>query len=487
MKSKILILSLVLTLLQISTSVWAASRVEFILDVSGSMNALTGGEKKIDAARNAVAGTVQGIPEGSVVALRFYGHRIPQQDKAKSCLDSQLVIPFGPINKSMFLSSVNQTLPLGQTPIAYSLQQAAKDFGPAKDEEAVIILVSDGEETCGGDPVAVARNLVARGFKIKIHTIGFDVDPTTRAQLMAISQATGGQYQDARNTAALSESLKKVTEESFLIEKKKTIYGEPIRGGDSYETAVPLQSGKLFRLDHHQKSGQFDYFYVDLKGGQNLVATVETGEKGIEIRGAEVTERGQPTAGFEIHTNQRKRIDRSVTTVLGANAKKAFHLSLNAEQGGRYYLLVGVSWGAQHKDNRFIVQVEDLFDAGTQRDAGNHQGGAIEIRPGLYAKNSLRENDKVDFFKFKANQGEIFSIKARPAKDVSLDITVLDSDGVQQEFKRAPNSGAAVKIEGIKPKKDGEIFIKVKNSHVFKPDTDYSLELVQGEIIKPRP
>ena len=52
---------------------------------------------------------------------------------------------------------VARATPRGQTPLTYSLEQAAQDFGATSDEERVIILVSDGEETCGGDPAAAAR------------------------------------------------------------------------------------------------------------------------------------------------------------------------------------------------------------------------------------------------------------------------------------------------------------------------------------------
>src|SRR5687767_14292377 len=78
----------------------AASRVEYILDVSGSMNAISGSESRIAAAKKALTTMVQGIPDGSVVSLRLYSHRVSPQDKAASCKDTELVIPFGPIDKN---------------------------------------------------------------------------------------------------------------------------------------------------------------------------------------------------------------------------------------------------------------------------------------------------------------------------------------------------------------------------------------------------
>ena len=93
----------------------------------------------------------------------------------------------------------------GYTPIAYSLGQAANDF-PADAKERVIVLVSDGKETCQGDPVVAAKALAAKG--ITVHTVGFIVDTAARGQLQAIAQATGGTYFDAPVGPELPDTLK---------------------------------------------------------------------------------------------------------------------------------------------------------------------------------------------------------------------------------------------------------------------------------------
>jgi Ca-activated chloride channel family protein len=56
-------------------------------------------------------------------------------------------------------------------------------------------VVSDGKETCQGDPVVAARALAAKGTTV--HTVGFVVDTAARGQLQAIARATGGTYFDA--------------------------------------------------------------------------------------------------------------------------------------------------------------------------------------------------------------------------------------------------------------------------------------------------
>ncbi len=217
-------------------------RVEIILDVSGSMKAPMGSGSKMDAAKRAIREAITGLDEGGVVGLRYYGHRVPQERKAESCKDTELVVQFQALDRSSFLRVVDGAVPRGQTPIAYSLEQAARDFGAPSDEERSIVLVSDGEETCGGDPLATVRDLAAQGFKVKVHTIGFDVDAAARAQLESISRATGGEFYDARDTSALAESLRQVTQKALLIQRDST-FGEVIRGGNTYDDAVPIKPG----------------------------------------------------------------------------------------------------------------------------------------------------------------------------------------------------------------------------------------------------
>jgi hypothetical protein len=468
----------------LATPLHAASRVEFILDVSGSMNKFTSGEKRIDLARKAMAAAVASIPDGSIVALRLYSHRIPHTQREQSCKDTELVVPFGPINKQQIIDIVNRATPLGETPIAYSLEQAALDFPTSGDEQPVIILVSDGEESCGGDPVAVANGLLAKGFKVKIHTIGLDVDPAAQAQLQAISTATGGQYKDARDAAGLTSSLQQLTQESLLVKKETSVYGQPIRGGSSYETAVPLVPGQQYRLDHHQRKNEFDYFYVDVKDGQKLEALLETGSKGVSISGQQlneqVRENNAPYAGIQIHSPQRENL--TDTEIIGNAAdRKTLSVPTGVGQGGRYYVLVGSTYDHQHKDHPFKVSVIDLYDAGTTVDAGDKEAQAIEIQTGMYPKNHLHGNDRVDMFKFKAAPGVSYAVKARPTSEQKrLEITIKDADGVELIGASSPNPGAVVKIDQFGSVKGGDLFIRLASYYSDEVESDYSLELTAG-------
>ena len=289
-----------------------SARIEIVLDVSGSMRSSLGSEVKIEAAKSAIRQTVAGIPDGSVVALRYYGHRVAQERKDESCRDTELVVQFQPLDKPRFLGALDKAVPRGQTPIAYSLQQAAQDFGAPSDEERAMILVSDGIETCGGDPLATVRDLMAKGFKVKVHTIGFDVDAAARAQLEAISGATGGEYFDARSASALAETLGKLTQRALLI-KRDSAFGEEVRGGAKYEEAVAIKPATVYHLDHHQREDEYDYFVVEARDGQKIVASIQAVEKGVTIRGDKFQKSGMRYTGIAIHApDQRALVDKWV-------------------------------------------------------------------------------------------------------------------------------------------------------------------------------
>lgn len=480
MKRSLLAFVGIFSLLLFSAQSFAASRVEYILDVSGSMNALFGGEKRIDAAKKSIASMVQNIPDGSIVALRLYAYRLAPADKAASCKDTELVIPFGPINKAQFLSVVNSATPLGQTPIAYSLEQAANDFTLGADEQQTIILVSDGEESCGGDPVATAKALLAKGFKLKINVIGLDVDAAAKNQLAAIASATGGQYFDARDAAGLSGSLQKLTQESLVIQKAgASVYGEETRGGDNYETAVPLPVGKLFRLNHHQKQNQYDYFFVEAKPGQKIVASLETAEKGVTIKPDNTYEENlSPYAGIGLQSPQKTEIRRE-EIIGGKNDARQILYPVPAAGQGRYYVLIGSAYDNQHKDHRFKVEIAEQFDAGTQQDAGENRDSAIAIQAGTI-KGYLNPNDRVDTYKLPLPAGNL-NIRLRPSSEKAhLKLELFDSDGVQVTQQSAPNEGALAKIENLALTKTGEYILKVESIYSNGPETEYTLEIMSG-------
>ena len=195
--------------------------VALVLDASGSMNeTLTDGVKRMDAAKRAVSKLVATLPGETRLAFRAYGHQSPTS--ARDCKDTALLSPFGSVSqvKDAVTAKANALVPQGYTPISYALQEAAKDLTKEEATSHTLVLVSDGKETCPGDPCAVAKALAQADAKLVIHTVGVGVDGGTREQLSCIAKAGRGMYQDAANTSEL-EKVVTMAAKSEAVEVKQ--------------------------------------------------------------------------------------------------------------------------------------------------------------------------------------------------------------------------------------------------------------------------
>ncbi len=182
-----------------------------VLDASGSMKAEDAPGQRFAAAKRAVHGLIEKIPEGQSTALLTYGTGTSNADsaQAKGCKDVTTLLKAKAIDKRAFDAKVDGIKPSGYTPIALALQTAAKEL-PDSGERSIVLL-SDGIDTCADqgerlNPCTVAKDLGADGG-LHIHTVGFRVDGRTSRQLSCLSEATQGTSWDAVNDAQLTTRL----------------------------------------------------------------------------------------------------------------------------------------------------------------------------------------------------------------------------------------------------------------------------------------
>ncbi len=181
----------------------------FIFDASGSMRAGLAGRTRLAVAHDAIVQLSQELEANINASLWVYGHRLPQDDVAASCRDIEQVIPLSPVDPAEFERIVRNIQAIGYTPISDSISQAAASLPVGGNN--TIILISDGEETCAGDPCAVARQLAENDVNLVVNTIGFAVNDFTRQQLECIAEVTGGVYLDAPGPEELTNALNLVT------------------------------------------------------------------------------------------------------------------------------------------------------------------------------------------------------------------------------------------------------------------------------------
>jgi Ca-activated chloride channel family protein len=186
--------------------------VEILLDASGSMNGKIGGKTKMELAKESITEFASSLPEGANVALRVYGHKGTgsDQDKKLSCESSDIVYAMKNYEENDFEGALNKFKPAGWTPITLALDKAKEDMAKYNGEQNtnIIFLVSDGINTCGGDPVQVAKSLADSNIKPIVNVIGFDVDAKGQEQLRDVANASAGIYANVNDQQGLSEQFK---------------------------------------------------------------------------------------------------------------------------------------------------------------------------------------------------------------------------------------------------------------------------------------
>ncbi len=184
--------------------------VMIVLDVSGSMaEPAPGAPTKILMAKQVLEQVLSKIDSSIPVGLRVYGSSKPSYDPVVACQDSVLLVPIGTGNRGQMISKLRELKPSGATPISYSLRQAVQDLQRVEVANKNIVLISDGMESCGSDPCALAQSFKAAGVKMQFNVVGFNVDSdyATRAQLECIAKSTGGKYYSATTSAELAEGV----------------------------------------------------------------------------------------------------------------------------------------------------------------------------------------------------------------------------------------------------------------------------------------
>lgn len=193
--------------------------IEIILDASGSMKEKVDGKTRMELAKEAIKSFLASVPDEANVSLRVYGHKGSgsDADKALSCSKIEQVYGFGKYDEKSFANALNQFNPSGWTPVAASLEASKQAFQSydAKTNTNLIYLVSDGIETCDGDPVAVAKSFADSNISPIINVIGFDADSQTQKQLKQVAESANGIYSTVTSKdqlAAEFERAKKVLE-----------------------------------------------------------------------------------------------------------------------------------------------------------------------------------------------------------------------------------------------------------------------------------
>lgn len=152
------------------------TRILFVFDASFSMYGTWQSGMKMDIAKKLFTNFLDSLKnvKNLEVGLRCFGHQFNLQPQ-RNCQDTKLEVAIGRPSVAIpaMKASIEQIIPRGTTPIAYTLEKCGDDFPKdGKTTRNIVILITDGIEECDGDPCAVSLSLQSKGIVLKPFVIG---------------------------------------------------------------------------------------------------------------------------------------------------------------------------------------------------------------------------------------------------------------------------------------------------------------------------
>jgi Ca-activated chloride channel family protein len=184
-----------------------------VFDASGSMSGPVlpgngGTVSRIDWARAALAEVLPSATKYHRIGLVTYGPGPYNQ------CNVELNLKPTPNAGQIIMDIVNALVPAGHTPLTAGVKQAA-DALDYTAKPGVIIVLTDGEETCGGSPCEIGKSLAALGKHLTVHVIAYRPGVVSWMGEQSIGEAkcladqTGGLYITAKTQDDLVQALEK--------------------------------------------------------------------------------------------------------------------------------------------------------------------------------------------------------------------------------------------------------------------------------------
>lgn len=238
----------------------------FVVDSSGSMRAPLQGRAKLDIAKEVLCDVALKLPPEVRAGLAAYGHRNP-----RDCQDVEILIPPGSDDRLKLTECVNALAPVGMTPITLALTKTAESL-QARNCETTIILLTDGLETCGGNPLELVRKLKQANLRFVLHVVGYDINDNEKQTLLDLAKAGAGRYFSATDTASLLAALESVRKEiEEKVEKAKTEKVQRKSGLGKLRLVMPADSVKsLAGIQIRRKGEEKPVKKTEISGAESI-------------------------------------------------------------------------------------------------------------------------------------------------------------------------------------------------------------------------
>lgn len=181
-----------------------------IFDASKSMAASDdsiAGLRRIDSVRGAIAKVLPKVSRQRRLGLITYG-----PGSRAECDNVSLQLRPQPEAAKRIMTRINALEPAGRTPLTFSVDLAASVLD-SRNRPGTIVLVTDGEETCGGAPCELAEKLKAESPGLVVHVIGYRLKDSLGSkgifQARCLADQTGGLYISTDTADELVSALEK--------------------------------------------------------------------------------------------------------------------------------------------------------------------------------------------------------------------------------------------------------------------------------------
>lgn len=257
-----------------------APLVELILDASGSMKErkeLVDGQLKIDVAKSVLRDVVARLPDTANVGLRTFGHRV-REGREGDCIDVELVVPHGRLNRGQMIASIDAVKPLGTTPLYNTVLLSVGDLSEMPAGKKLIVLLTDGIEECADPNKILTLSRLMREFDINLsmNVVGFSIEEEdTLAILEQAADLARGRFFDARNGQELANALL----ESFASLRYEVTdeTGQAIAEGRTGDQGITLEEG-VYGLRLKTGLGDIDIPGLIVTGNQTNAVSVDIGD-----------------------------------------------------------------------------------------------------------------------------------------------------------------------------------------------------------------
>ena len=166
--------------------------------LGGLLGSAVSGPSRMQAAKDAGRRIVDQLPKDVDVGLV----------KIEDCPGATNAGFYPPERRRALLGQINALQPRDDTPLASAIAQAAS-MVDGVNRPGVIAVISDGDDTCGGNVCATAARIARAKPQLKINVV--DIAGIGGANCAA--SATGGRVLRAGNAAELSAQMQRATEE----------------------------------------------------------------------------------------------------------------------------------------------------------------------------------------------------------------------------------------------------------------------------------